>query len=73
MTNQTAKNATGYANGGGGVREAGHPGGTGSAGIFVLRVPDAITISSPGGNISNAGSYNYLQRTTPGNVSFSDA
>ena len=46
MTNETAKNASGYANGGGGVREAGHPGGAATAGIFVLRVPDAVTITN---------------------------
>ena len=51
-TNETAKNASGYANGGGGVREAGYVGGTGSAGIFVLRVPDSYTITSPGGSTS---------------------
>ena len=72
-TNQTAKNATGYANGGGGVREAGHPGGAATAGIFVLRVPTSYNITSPGGSTSNDSDYKYLQRTSPGNVSISDA
>ena len=72
-TNQTAKNATGYANGGGGVREAGHPGGSATAGIFVLRVPNAYNITSPGGSTSTAGDYKYLQRTSPGSVSLSEA
>jgi hypothetical protein len=71
MTNQTAKNATGYGNGGGGVREAGYTGGSATAGIFVLRVPDAVTITSPGGSTSSAGGYKYLQRTSPGTVTFS--
>jgi hypothetical protein len=69
MTSQTAKNATGYANGGGGVREAGHAGGSATAGIFILRVPDAYTITSPGGTITNPGDgYKYLQRTSSGSV-----
>jgi len=72
-TNETAKNASGYANGGGGVREAGYVGGTGSAGIFVLRVPTSYTISSPGGSTSTANGYNYLQRTSNGNVTVSEA
>jgi hypothetical protein len=71
MTNQSAKNAGGYANGGGGVREAGHPGGSGTAGIFVLRVPDAVTITSPGGSTSTANGFNYLQRTNPGTFTLS--
>ena len=73
MTNETAKNATGYANGGGGVREAGFPGGSATAGIFVLRVPVAYNISSPGGTTATAGGFNYLQRTSSGNITFSDA
>ena len=71
LSNQTDKNATGYANGGGGTREGGHAGGSATAGIFVLRVPNATTITSPGGSTSSAGGYNYLQRTTPGNITFS--
>ena len=62
-TNQTAKNATGYANGGGGVKN-GHPGGSATAGIFVLRVPNAYNITSPGGSTSNDSDYKYLQRTS---------
>jgi hypothetical protein len=71
MTSESAKNASGFANGGGGVREAGHPGGSGSDGLFVLRVPDAVTITSPGGSTSTANGFNYLQRTSPGTFTLS--
>ena len=47
--------------------KCGHPGGSATAGIFVLRVPNAYNITSPGGSTSNDSDYKYLQRTSPGN------
>ena len=71
MTNQTAKNASGYANGGGGTENNGHPGGAATAGIFVLRVPDAVTITNSTGSTSGANGFKYLQITNPGTFSIS--
>ena len=76
MTNETAKNATGYANGGGGVREAGYPGGAATAGLLLIRVPDAFdtSLSNPSGaNQVVTGGYRYIRLTQPGTITFVDA
>ena len=70
-SSNTEKNASGYANGGGGVREAGHAGGSATAGIFVMRTPDAVTITLSSGSQTSAGGYKYVQMTGNGTISFS--
>ena len=53
------------------LAEAGHPGGAATAGIFVLRVPDAVTITNSTGSTSSANGFKYLQITSPGTFSIS--
>ena len=67
----TEKNASGYANGGGGVREAGYAGGSATAGIFLMRTPDAVTITLSSGNQTSGGGYKYVRMTGNGTISFS--
>lgn len=73
MTNETAKNAGGRANGGGGVREGGYVGGSATAGILLFRVPDAFTVSlsnPSGSNQAVTGGYRYISLTNPGTITF---
>ena len=70
-SNNAEKNASGYANGGGGVREAGYAGGSATAGIFLLRTPDAVTISLSSGTQTSGGGYKYVRMTGDGTITFS--
>ena len=70
-SSNSEKNASGYANGGGGVREAGHAGGSGTAGIFLMRTPDAVTITLSSGTQTSSSGYKYVRMTANGTISFS--
>ena len=70
-SSNSEKNASGYANGGGGVREAGHPGGSATAGIFLMRTPDAVTITLSSGTQTSGSGYKYVRMTGNGTITFS--
>ena len=67
----SSNDATGYANGGGGVREAGYAGGSATAGIFLMRTPDAVTITLSSGTQTSGSGYKYVRMTGNGTISFS--
>ena len=70
-SSNSEKNASGYANGGGGVREAGYAGGSATAGIFLMRTPDAVTITLSSGTQTSGSGYKYVRMTSNGTISFS--
>ena len=70
-SSNSEKNASGYANGGGGVREAGYAGGSATAGIFLMRTPDAVTITLSSGTQTSGSGYKYVRMTANGTISFS--